>query len=829
MRRLVQAGIVAMVAGCAAAAAPAHAAYPGDNGRIAFASYAGGSTQIVGISPDGGDQRALRAAGSQPAWSPDGRWLAYTLSELVDGRFQGRIHIASADGTQDVKLDLGRPASGATWSPDGRQIAFESPAADPPDFDIYVADVSGFEAQFGGTFSSGSVRRLTDSPEPETDPAWSPLGDRVAYTEGRGTDSRAHTVLVGGGNPFPIAQGYESRTPDWSPDGTRLAFSGKPIDGEGNADIYIVPRDGQSVPEQITAGEGGDANPAWSPDGTQIAYDSTEAPQAATYPDIWVVDTDTSHARRRLTGPNDVVESSPSWQPVRPSPPPGLPPPGPPPRTGVHNGLIAFVSNRDGDDEIFTMNPGGGDVVQLTHNRVPDSSPAWSPAVAGVRSRIAFSRRHADGLFHVYVMTPEGRALSDLGPGRDPAWSPDGQRIAFGTEPGPRSSPQIWTMAADGSDRRRLSPAEPASAAWFRPAWSPDGREIAAVHLDFTLVRGPDAPILVGEECTPSKCPLPWDNAYGYGLCFLDVTGVQVRCRDSHALEDNPEWAPATSQLPVDRLVYDTTDAQRFPREHCNTFAGCEVEPDLAGGPTLWGTGILGYPIADQRLAYSYDTRVGRGLDRQWRSAYDPYFYRPVADPTDQRTDRPVGDERDPAFAPDGGSIAASTPAGLIVVVRPARRLGNDRDATLRVVHDIPFELTGREDRRRVRDIQPDWQARLTPLSASASGRFAGATRAMVDRVRVSGRRLEITVVNRNRFQIAGELNTLGGNAARHRRGIRFTLPPAASRKRPGRVRVRVRVSRRAVRGGRRVRLRLRLVDPSGRRRTVRATPRVTR
>ena len=135
---------------------------------------------------------------------------------------------------------------------------------------------------------------------------------------------------------------------------------------------------------------------------------------------------------------------------------------------------IAFTGTRrvgltELDINIYRMNADGSAQTQLTHNGFPnigDQDPAWSPD--GLR--IAFTHT-AQG---IHVINADGTGEVALAPtdfGRDPSWSPDGLEIAFeGT------ASQIFVMNADGSAPRQLTSSSDFNR---QPAWSPDGRQIA--------------------------------------------------------------------------------------------------------------------------------------------------------------------------------------------------------------------------------------------------------------------------------------------------------------------------------------------------------------
>ncbi len=148
-------------------------------------------------------------------------------------------------------------------------------------------------------------------------------------------------------------------------------------------------------------------------------------------------------------------------------------------------GTFAFVSNRDGDYEIYLMmipSVGGGPMVevQLTHNDADDSVPDWSPD----GEKIAFASTR-DGNWEIYLMDvddaiqdPENvqalRLTNHEGDDLSPVWSPDGMQIAFASD---RDGDwEICVMRADGTDLRQLTDNTSIES---KPSWSPDGAKIA--------------------------------------------------------------------------------------------------------------------------------------------------------------------------------------------------------------------------------------------------------------------------------------------------------------------------------------------------------------
>ena len=198
-------------------------AWPGDADRILYEAFVSPEhSHIWTMSPAGtGFKRLTRSRRDEgdPAWSPDGRRIAFTRwfapNEHVSPT--GAIYTIRRDGTHEKHL-LGGPkagysASGPAWSPDGKRIAFVRISLDFEDIELFVADADGSHA-----------RRIADDIDPYSTPAWSPDGRRIAYMSG------GMIVLVN-----PNSGRKTRRTPApavvtdcsdlaWSPDGRRFAL-----------------------------------------------------------------------------------------------------------------------------------------------------------------------------------------------------------------------------------------------------------------------------------------------------------------------------------------------------------------------------------------------------------------------------------------------------------------------------------------------------------------------------------------------------------------------------------------------------------------------------
>ena len=284
---------------------------------IAFTSKRSGNGEIYRMDSDGKRLRRLTKHlqyDGGAAWSPDGQQITFMsfrdLNRIQNpGIILGEIYLMNADGTNPINLtqSVEKPDRGSSWSPDGRQIAFSSSELfvqeDLFRSDIWVMDVDG-----------GNSRNLTKHGAEDVDPAWSPDGNQIAFSSDREGNWEIYVMNSDGTNPINLTKHQtKDEKPSWSPDGKQIAFSSerdRKDDGDKNVEIYLMNADGTN-PINLTNHPAEDSRSSWSPDGMQIAFDSNR--DNGNW-EIYVMNADGTNPINLTNHP--AIDRGPSWGPT---------------------------------------------------------------------------------------------------------------------------------------------------------------------------------------------------------------------------------------------------------------------------------------------------------------------------------------------------------------------------------------------------------------------------------------------------------------------------------------------------------------------------------
>lgn len=514
----------------------------------------------------------------QPAWSPDGRTIAF--QGYRDGGFD--IWAVAPDGSGLRQLTWGpfddrEPA----WSHDATRVAFSSDRADAGNYDVWVLDVR-----------DGTLRQVTRSDANDFMPTWSPNDREIAFISNRDGGQGVWAVDLETGAERRIgAPGTRADAPSWGPGGqivyhalsggtSRLEIDGRSLtDGENafpfraawaSATEIIYTADGKIRRRSISGGPArtiefeatlalastrpaprardfdaraprsakGIVAPAISPDGRRVAF--------AALGDLWVVPV--GGTPENLT--NDAyLDTEPAWSP-----------------DGTQ---IAWSSDRGGQLlDLWIHDLRTGEQRRLTSLPTSAMGPAWS---ADGR-RIAFL--DVDGVWrraNVSVVDVETGAITRIhgsmfGPGT-PTWSPDGRRVAVAAVHAYSSrfregTNQILTMLADGTGGetwqmpvRHLSIDSRVGAG---PAWSPDGTRMAIVYeglLHLVPVSPAGAPLGPPRRLTSEMAHAPTWTADSRTILYQSMDRLRMVDVETGAVRDVPLDLRYTPAIPSGRVV----------------------------------------------------------------------------------------------------------------------------------------------------------------------------------------------------------------------------------------------------------------------------------
>lgn len=233
------------------------------NGRIAF-SY---GTETASINHRGTRLNRLAGSAAEPDWSPNGRRIVYLCHEGAAQYSRGnQLCVMRADGSHKIQIThLRKGKESPAWSPDGKTIAF-SMGGTPRNRDIYTIRASGAQ-----------LRHVTNDARQDNEPTWSPDGRKLAFirnvsTRVSGNDNDVYVVQIQSRHmrALTTTPWHNEDSPDWSPNGDVIVFS---RDTDRSRRIFVVRSDGSRLLKLTDRPAGGsDLTPTWSPNGRWVLY-----------------------------------------------------------------------------------------------------------------------------------------------------------------------------------------------------------------------------------------------------------------------------------------------------------------------------------------------------------------------------------------------------------------------------------------------------------------------------------------------------------------------------------------------------------------------------
>ena len=272
----------------------------------------------------------------------------------------------------------------------------------------------------------GDEKNLTESPRDEFSPSLSPNGRHVAFLSGGSDDMRLEVLRIPGEERTQVFPGGSEITrPKWGPNSDRLAYA---LTQESGNAVYVSDSEGEEsvlLSKVAADGVGG-----WSPEGNFVVFSVRDGTEQGLY----IRNPDGVNEFRRTQSPDYGAVWSPDSR------------------------YIAFLSTRDGNPEIYVVDPEEGEEVRVTDSEAPEYDLSWSPN--GKRLLFVTER---DGNAEIYAVEIKDRGMPDNltrlthNEVRDeqPTWSPNGKRIAFVSHLD--GDAEIFVMESDGQDQQRLT------------------------------------------------------------------------------------------------------------------------------------------------------------------------------------------------------------------------------------------------------------------------------------------------------------------------------------------------------------------------------------
>jgi TolB protein len=294
------------------------------NGLIVFQARVGGFNQLYTIKPNGTGLKQITNisfsgdtdGAEQADWSPDGSAIAFDAPSLRGGDIVINVFTVHPDGSGLAESPLavkgfnGAPA----YSPDGTRIAFDQDpgSSQPTVHGLFVANADGSNPQ---RVTTGFA--TVDAYDTNAD--WSPDGSRLAFTRVKNSTEAAIFVvgIDGRGLKRLTPWSLDATGADWSPDGSRILFYSYTEAHPGKSANVLTIRPSGGRMTQLTHFSGGDTQAfgsTWSPDGTKIVWHKV----GLQVDQLFVMDAHGRHVRKLTHLPAGAEPSRADWGPYAP-------------------------------------------------------------------------------------------------------------------------------------------------------------------------------------------------------------------------------------------------------------------------------------------------------------------------------------------------------------------------------------------------------------------------------------------------------------------------------------------------------------------------------
>jgi TolB protein len=260
----------------------------------------------------------------------------------------------------------------------------------------YISDRTGAKELYVMDYDGNDSHALTNERSIVLTPAWSPDGEKIAYTSFKLNQANIEILSRIDRKPYNfVRQGGTTTTPVWSPDGSKIAYATS-RDGS-DTEIYVADWNGRNA-KRLTVAKGVDISPFWNPrTGREIAFVSDRSGTAQ----IYIMDAEGTNVRRIIMDGGTAV--NPAWSP-----------------DGQHI-AFAWQKARTSFFDIYVHDLASGKNDQLTQNTGDNERPTWSPD----GRHLAFESTR-NGSSQIYSMLADGtkvRQLTQSGKNQGPAWS----------------------------------------------------------------------------------------------------------------------------------------------------------------------------------------------------------------------------------------------------------------------------------------------------------------------------------------------------------------------------------------------------------------------